>query len=210
MRHRVAQQQVDQCRLAGSVAPTMPRALARLHLERHVAQDEVRLVGVGRANANQTCSNTTWPARRSGATHRRRGRAFDRSNRLVRAAKIRSEEAIAAWRMLNFSDISRDRPEEPPGVRERRPAIRASGSLQHPPAAATRSSAPRRARRCISDRRVKDGVVEDRVDVRRPMPSLMASNRVRARLAPEELHGRHPGDVLLQVADPRDEAGAVR
>jgi hypothetical protein len=104
-----AQQQVDDRRLAGPSRPDERDALPGLHLERHVPQH--RLAGhVGEADVLE--GDHAALKRSHGVPHPRRGHGIGRTGRtdnltgVSSSAKIRSDDAIAPCRTLNFSDMS--------------------------------------------------------------------------------------------------------
>ena len=127
---------------------------------------------------------------------------------------MRSDEAIADCRTLNFSDMSLiGRKKRCEYWRNATSAPSVSVPAEHP-AAAVPDDQRRRERADGFDRRIEHGVVEDRLDVG---VAVLAVDLVEARevqrLAPEQLHRRHAGDVLLQErVDARDPAAddAVR
>ena len=120
--------------------------------------------------------------------------------------KIRSDDAIADCRTLNFSDMSLI------GRKKRTAYWRNATSA--PSVSVPRSTlAP--PYQMISaddsaltdfDRRIEHRVVEDRLDVGVAVAAIDRVEPVEVqRFAPEQLHGRHAGDVLLQErVDPRD------
>ena len=130
------------------------------------------------------------------------------------SVKIRSDDAIAACSRLNFSDMSLiGRKKRCACCRKatRAPMVSVPVPTQWPPATMMSAAARRRHR---FDRRVEHRVVEDRLDVG---VAVAAVDRLEAlevqRLAAEQLHRRHAGQVLLQEGvDARDPAAdaAVR
>ena len=100
------------------VAPTMPTRFAGLDLERHVLQHVVRR----RCRRTDTCSNPSMcPAAPAGLSIGVTGAGRPLHGRaLAISLKTRSEAAMAACRMLNFSDMSLMGLEESRGVLEKR------------------------------------------------------------------------------------------
>ena len=160
------QQQVDERRLARAGRADDADALARLDLERHVLQHPVRL-------ASRRCRRTRRGRRRCARAARGRRRASSAGAPATSIAtgsssslKIRSDEAIAACRTLNFSDMSLiGRKKRCEYWRNATSAPSVSVPSQHP-AAAVPDDQRRRQRADHLDRRIEDRVVEDRLDVR--------------------------------------------
>ena len=197
------QQQVDQRRLAGAGRADDPDPLARPDLEADVAQHVVfALVGKpdvveddvpggGRVRGTDWPEAGDWTITGSSSS-----------------LKIRSDEAIADCRTLNFSDMSligRKKRCEYWRNADQRAERQLCRSTLAPPYQMISAEA---SARDDFDRRIEHGVVEDRLDVRVAVPAI---DRVEARevqrFAPEQLHRRHAGDVFLQErVDPRDPA----
>ena len=102
------QQQVDDRGLARAGRPDDADALAGLDDERHVAEHVVVVV-IGEPDVFER--DTRRCARSRGGCRRCSRRSFDGSGRLIATGvssswKIRSDDAIAPCRTLNFSDRS--------------------------------------------------------------------------------------------------------
>ena len=203
------------------VAPTMPTRSPGPDLEAHVLQHVVGVVVRHRADRHPHVAvgephviEHDVPRRRD--RPRRTGRAgdCDRSTGSSSSLKIRSDDAIADCRTLNFSDMSLiGRKNRCEYWRNATSAPSVSVLPQHARAAVP-DDQRRRQRADRLDRRVEHRVVEDRLDVG---VAVLAIDLVEAlevqRLPPEQLHRRHAGDVLLQErVDARDPAAdhAVR
>ena len=151
--------------LPDPVAPTMPDALARPHLERHVLQHPLRLgalaaLVVGKPDVVEH----DVPARR--ARHGDRLRRATRSRTGSSSSlKIRSDDAIADCRTLNFSDMSLiGRKKRCEYCRNATSAPSVSVPAEHAGAAVPDDQ--RRGQRADRfDRRIEHRVVEDRIDV---------------------------------------------
>ena len=167
------------------VAPTMPtRSPGRTSNDTSRRTQSLAVVGerdvveddVASMRRSGVRASDSLPAIGSGSGIRSRrrvgpaSRIRDRATRIVTGVssslKIRSEEAIAACRMLNFSDMSligRKKRCEYSRNATSDPSVSVPCSVQPPPnqMISADASAP-----IDLDRRIEHGVVEDRVDVR--------------------------------------------
>ena len=204
------QQQIDERRLSRSGGADDPEALARAaprttrpsapSLSPSVGEPDVFEDDVAGAPAPCRADRT-----------RRVGRPTIGSSSSL---KIRSDDAIADCRTLNFSDMSligRKKRCEYCTNATSAPSVSAPSIT---PDAAVPDDHRQRQRADRLDRRIEHRVVEDRVDVRVPMLAIDLVEPLEIEpLAPEQLHGGHARDVLLQEGvDPRDQAAhdAVR
>ena len=123
---------------------------------------------------------------------------------------MRSDDAIAACRTLNFSDMSligRKKRCEYRRNATSEPSVSVPCIVQPPP----NQMIERRGQRADHlDRRIEHGVVEDRLDVGVAVRAVdLVEALEAARFAAEQLHRRHAGDVLLQErVDARDPESA--
>ena len=148
------QQQIDQRRLAGPGGADNADALARPNLEADVPQHEVVVV-VRKPDMVEDDVRPAGAGRRAGAAGD--STATGSSSSL----KIRSDEAIAACSMLNFSDMSLiGRKKRCEVLKERDQRAEGQRLVQHV-AAAVPDDQRRRQRADGLDRRVEHGVVED-------------------------------------------------
>ena len=120
------------------------------------------------------------------------GRRASISTGVSSSAKIRSDDAMAPCRTLNFSDMSligRKKRCEYCRNATSEPSVSASCSTQPPPTQMI-SAAAQRADQL--DRRIEHRVVEDRLDVGVAVRAIdLVEVREVARLPPEQLHRGH-------------------
>ena len=155
------------------------------------------------------CRRRRRTRRRSGPAPRPGARATPgacTSSGVSSRAKIRSDDAIACCRMLNFSERSEmGRQKRSEYWTKATSAPRVSAPVSTPrPAVEQDERGGHRGQQL--DGGVEDRVVEDLVHVRVGVLAVDLRERGHvALLAAEELHHRHPGDVLLQEGvDARD------